>query len=1048
MTNYSPQYYSRFILSLMNRYSQDELRMILAANQELVDIGLLRTIEGMGISLIFSQPRDENTLAWLRGLSSDVREMLNLNRRLDLLSLQQEVLQAYYQFLGEVLLATLVSVGDVKAIHPLLAQNTDKLNEVLVEILHIWGTMRLNNPEANRPEIAQSIALFSNIMAKFPLSNKASNIEIAIAGYEIILDFYTRDIFPKQWAFTQYNLGIAYRDRILGEKIDNIEKAITACTAALTVYTWEAFPQEWANTKNVLALAYCDRIIGDRAKNLEESIVLCQEVLTILNSEVYHVDWAKTQNNLGIAYQSRIFGDKADNIEQSIIAYTNALTVYTRDTFPQEWAITQYNLANAYCDRIVADKANNIELAIAAYEAALTVYTYEAFPQGWARIQNSLGNAYVNRIIEDKSSNIELAIAALQSALTIRTKEAYPSNWALTKFNLGNAYSQRILGEKTENIELAIACYREALEIHTREAFPTNHISLLYNLGFAYKNTQRLQEAYTIFKDAIDILDEVRGEIVSGEESKRKQAEEWNKLYINMVKVCLELDKLAEAIEYVERSKTRSLIEQILESESQSIFPPEVVTQLKIYRNEIATKQDQIQNSKAENPTVLSQHLQSLRQQRNQLQNTYICVGSQFTFGSLQSILEENTVLIEWYILDDKFLALIVQHTGSITVWQSQLEDLEAFVKWANEYWQNYKEQKDTWKKVLGEELKKLAFILNLDELLKQIPTHCDKLILIPHTLLHLFPIHALPATRNDQNHTCLLDLFVRGVVYAPSCQLLQQVQQRERPNFQSLFAIQNPTEDLYYTDLEVQVIQGYFHSFNVLNKNAATLTAIKNTDLNTYHCTHFSCHGYFNLINPKKSALILANSSIIDTSNKTESERYLDVRLGEEYDLEKCLTLDEIFTLKLEQCRLVTLSACETGLIDPSNNSDEYISLPSGFLLAGSPSVVSSLWGVNDLSTSFLMIKFYENLFKLDNLKTGDVAIALNQAQTWLRNLTIEELDKFLEQHQAQIEKVLAQLRAGQRIFFQEYLKRIKQHQPLPFANPYYWAGFVASGR
>jgi CHAT domain-containing protein len=93
--------------------------------------------------------------------------------------------------------------------------------------------------------------------------------------------------------------------------------------------------------------------------------------------------------------------------------------------------------------------------------------------------------------------------------------------------------------------------------------------------------------------------------------------------------------------------------------------------------------------------------------------------------------------------------------------------------------------------------------------------------------------------------------------------------------------------------------------------------------------------------------------------------------------NLDKCLTLDEIFSLDLEQCRLVTLSACETGLIDFKNTSDEYIGLPSGFLLAGSSSVVSSLWNVDDLSTSLLMIKFYQNL------KAGlTVTVALNTSR------------------------------------------------------------------
>ena len=117
-----------------------------------------------------------------------------------------------------------------------------------------------------------------------------------------------------------------------------------------------------------------------------------------------------------------------------------------------------------------------------------------------------------------------------------------------------------------------------------------------------------------------------------------------------------------------------------------------------------------------------------------------------------------------------------------------------------------------------------------------------------------------------------------------------------------------------------------------------------------------------------------MANAPVADAPTKPDSERYLNLRLGETHDLDKCLTLDKIFALKLEKCRLVTLSACETGLIDFNNTSDEYIGLPSGFLLAGSPSVVSSLWKVNDLSTSFLMIKFYENLFKLDNLEAGDL--------------------------------------------------------------------------
>jgi SNF2 family DNA or RNA helicase len=83
------------------------------------------------------------------------------------------------------------------------------------------------------------------------------------------------------------------------------------------------------------------------------------------------------------------------------------------------------------------------------------------------------------------------------------------------------------------------------------------------------------------------------------------------------------------------------------------------------------------------------------------------------------------------------------------------------------------------------------------EEILEKIPPQCQKLILIPHVLLHLLPLHALPA-----KNSYLMDLFPQGVGYAPSCQLLQQVQLRQCNDFQSLFAMQTPTEDLYEKDL------------------------------------------------------------------------------------------------------------------------------------------------------------------------------------------------------------------------------------------------------
>jgi CHAT domain-containing protein len=77
-----------------------------------------------------------------------------------------------------------------------------------------------------------------------------------------------------------------------------------------------------------------------------------------------------------------------------------------------------------------------------------------------------------------------------------------------------------------------------------------------------------------------------------------------------------------------------------------------------------------------------------------------------------------------------------------------------------------------------------------------------------------------------------------------------------------------------------------------------------------------------------------------------------------------------EILGLRLS-ARLVVLSACDTalgsGYFAEVPAGDDLVGLTRAFLFAGSPSVMASLWAVNDRSTMQLMSGFYGQLVGTD---------------------------------------------------------------------------------
>jgi CHAT domain-containing protein len=116
----------------------------------------------------------------------------------------------------------------------------------------------------------------------------------------------------------------------------------------------------------------------------------------------------------------------------------------------------------------------------------------------------------------------------------------------------------------------------------------------------------------------------------------------------------------------------------------------------------------------------------------------------------------------------------------------------------------------------------------------------------------------------------------------------------------------------------------------------------------------------YFKEHAGKFSILHLAMHTIIDNQNPLYSKLVFSSPEPSSAD-DGYLNTYELFSLHLTG-QLAVLSACNTGS-GKLERGEGIISLARGFFYAGIPSVVMTLWEIEDHSSADLMAMFYENL-------------------------------------------------------------------------------------
>lgn len=120
----------------------------------------------------------------------------------------------------------------------------------------------------------------------------------------------------------------------------------------------------------------------------------------------------------------------------------------------------------------------------------------------------------------------------------------------------------------------------------------------------------------------------------------------------------------------------------------------------------------------------------------------------------------------------------------------------------------------------------------------------------------------------------------------------------------------------------------------------AASRSRVLSGELASYQIIHFATHALISDADPSASTVALSQ---VDEKGVLQNGS---------------LTLHDIYGLKL-RARLAVLSACRTGL-GKDVRGEGIRGLAGGFMQAGVPSVIVSLWPVNDRVTAEFMFRFY----------------------------------------------------------------------------------------
>ena len=462
----------------------------------------------------------------------------------------------------------------------------------------------------------------------------------------------------------------------------------------------------------------------------------------------------------------------------------------------------------------------------------------------------------------------------------------------------------------------------------------------LFERGHIAEKEKNGDKAIELYGRAVALIEQQRASI-NTEVSKIGFVGDKQAVYGRLISLLVERNRPAEAFDYVERSKSRALVD-MLASKNDFALPGDDPEKVKLVLAQLDVADQAFQGNSESGQNVGVRNLTLARQK---IRTTVPELSALVTVSSvppkeLKELVGEDETLVEYYyqgsdmyvfVLDRQQLKAVKLDAAGLA---EQVQDFRKAVEDpADSAWQSLSQvlYQRLWRPIQG-------------------TLHSSEVIIVPHGVLHYLPFVSLEA---PDGHLLIEHYGMRMLPSASLLKFLPPVLPKKNTPFLVLGNpdLGDPRLDLRFAEAEARTVAGMVPGSRLLLRMSASETNFKSAG-SLFSRIHFATHGKFQADEPLDSGLYLAKDAANDG----------------------VLTVGELYSMHLD-ADLVTLSACETGLGKVANG-DDVVGLTRGFLYAGSRSIVASLWSVDDKATSELMVSFYSNLATMNKVE------ALRQAQ------------------------------------------------------------------